>query len=230
MLEKSSSGLLAVSAGLVVLGCAAACSKPDTMSATLPAIPSVTAATSALAAHGISPLSSELAAAQALATAAPASSASAGSAAQEAPGSKGDFLWQAPASFVVLPSPNTMRKATYKVTRAAGDQEDGDLSVTQVGGDMESNITRWVGQFEGSPKPKRSELSVGKLKVTVVELNGTFTGSGMGPGGGKKERFTMLVAIAPTEPAHFFKLVGPEKTIGLARRDFDQLVRSFRQP
>jgi hypothetical protein len=121
-----------------------------------------------------------------------------------------------------------MRKATYKVPRAPGDAEDGDLSVTQVGGDLESNITRWVGQFEGEPKPKRSELMVGKLKVTVVELSGTYLG-GMGSGA-KKERTTMLVAVVHTEPAHFFKLVGSDKTVALARRDFDQLVKSFKVP
>jgi hypothetical protein len=52
----------------------------------------------------------------------------------------------------------------------------------------------------------------------------------MGGGGGKKEHWTMLTAIAQTEPAHFFKLTGPEKTVNLARRDFDKFVHSFKAP
>ncbi len=142
----------------------------------------------------------------------------------------GGLTWTAPSGWTSMPNPNTMRKATYKVPRAPGDAEDAELAITQVGGDIDSNITRWVGQFEGTVTPKRTELTVGALKVTIVEITGTFGGGGMGGATGKKEHWTMLTAIAQTEPAHFFKLIGPEKTVNLARRDFDKFVHSFKAP
>jgi hypothetical protein len=142
----------------------------------------------------------------------------------------GGLTWTAPSGWTSMPNPNTMRKATYKVPRAPGDAEDAELAITQVGGDIDSNVTRWVGQFEGTVTPKRTELTVGALKVTIVEITGTFGGGGMGGSSGKKEHWTMLTAIAQTEPAHFFKLIGPEKTVNLARRDFDKFVHSFKAP
>ncbi|NOU33321.1 MAG: hypothetical protein HOO96_35945 [Polyangiaceae bacterium] len=142
----------------------------------------------------------------------------------------GGLTWTAPSGWTSMPNPNTMRKATYKVPRAPGDADDAEMAITQVGGDIDSNVTRWVGQFEGTVTPKRTELTVGALKVTIVEITGTFGGGGMGGSTGKKEHWTMLTAIAQTEPAHFFKLIGPEKTVNLARRDFDKFVHSFKAP
>jgi hypothetical protein len=143
----------------------------------------------------------------------------------------GELAWQAPASFLVMPNPNPMRKATYKIAKFAGDPEDGELAVSLAGGDPEANITRWEGQFEGAPKAKRSEVQVDALKVVVVEITGTFSGGGMmGAQGAKKSGFMMLGAIAPNGggQATFFKLTGPEKTVRAARADFDKLIKSLK--
>ncbi|MGK3993272.1 hypothetical protein [Sorangium sp. So ce1024] len=143
-----------------------------------------------------------------------------------------ELAWDAPASFESAPNPNAMRKATYKIKRAAGDNEDAELSVSQAGGSVDANITRWIGQFsDQSGEPKRSELKVNDVKVTVVEVKGTFA-SGM-PGMGSttpKPNFAMLGAIAepPSGDLWFFKLTGPEKTVTGARADFDKLVNSLR--
>lgn len=144
----------------------------------------------------------------------------------------GELAWDAPASFESAPNPNAMRKATYKIKRAEGDNEDAELSVSQAGGSVDANITRWIGQFsEQSGDPKRSELKVNDVKVTVVEVKGTFA-SGM-PGMGAttpKPSYAMLGAIAETPSGElwFFKLTGPEKTVTAARADFDKLVNSLR--
>lgn len=143
-----------------------------------------------------------------------------------------ELAWDAPASFESAPNPNAMRKATYKIKRAAGDAEDAELSVMPAGGSVDANITRWIGQFsEQSGDPKRSELKVNDLKVTVVEVKGTFA-SGM-PGMGAttpKPNQALLGAIAETPSGElwFFKMTGPEKTVTAARADFDKLVNSLR--
>ncbi|WP_437668533.1 hypothetical protein [Sorangium sp. So ce131] len=146
----------------------------------------------------------------------------------------GELAWDAPASFETAPNPNSMRKATYKIKRAAGDAEDAELSVSQAGGSVDANITRWVGQFaeKSADSPKRSEVKVNDIKVTVVEVRGTFSGSGMPgmPASAPKPAYALLGAIAETPSGElwFFKMTGPEKTVTGARADFDKLVNSLR--
>ncbi len=143
-----------------------------------------------------------------------------------------DLRWDVPPTWQTAPSPSAMRKATYKIPKAAGDAEDAEVSVTQAGGSIDANIDRWVGQFAGSKDTlKRQEKRVGTFKVTIVDLKGKFAGSGM-PGAapaGPKENWALLGAIVEgADPPYFFKLTGPEKTVTSARPDFDRLVGSLR--
>lgn len=140
------------------------------------------------------------------------------------------IAWKTPAAWPTVEHPSPMRLATYKIPKAEGDAEDGELSVTRVGGDVESNIKRWSTQFEGSPEPKRSDRSSGDLKITVVELEGTFQGMSMPgqPPSGPMPGYAMLAAIVEAGgDAHFFKLTGPKKTVDGARAGFDELVTTF---
>lgn len=167
------------------------------------------------------------------ATPPPASARAASSASPPLPSTaaqKGELRWDAPAAWTKAESPSAFRKATYKVPHAPADSEDGELSVSQVGGSLDANIARWTGQFEGSPKETRRERTVGDLHVTLVEIHGTFSGGGMpgAPPAAPKKDYTLLAAIVDTEPRHFFKLTAPAKTATLATADFDKLVGSFR--
>lgn len=142
----------------------------------------------------------------------------------------GDISWKKPDAWKEGTNPSAMRKATYIVPKAAGDTEDGELSVSAAGGAVDANIDRWRGQFEENPEAKKSDKEVNGLKVTVVELAGTFKGGGpmMGGSGEPKKDWMMLAAIVPTSPQmHFFKLTGPKKTVEAARADFDVLVGSI---
>lgn len=154
-------------------------------------------------------------------------------AAAQAPKGPTEIGWDAPKGWEKAENPSPMRKATYKIPRAAGDTEDGELSVSQAGGTVDMNVNRWAGQFEakGPEAVKREEKTVNGLKVSVVEIKGTFTGSGMpgGPAGAAKPSYALLGAIVETSgQLWFFKLTGPEKTLAAARGDFDHLVDSIR--
>jgi len=78
---------------------------------------------------------------------------------------------------------------------------------------------------------KRAKQKVGDLDVTVVEIHGTFSGSGM-PGAAPaapKPSFALFGAIVETQGSlTFFKLTGPEKTMAAAKPGFDKLVASLR--
>ncbi|UQA57340.1 hypothetical protein [Polyangium aurulentum] len=154
-------------------------------------------------------------------------------AANAAPRGPTDVGYDVPETWQKVDNPSPMRKATFRIPRAEGDTEDAEMSVTQAGGTVEQNIARWSGQFEKGKEDKtaRQERKIGDLKVTTVEVHGTFAGSGM-PGAapaGPKPSWALLGAIVETEgQLTFFKLTGPEKTINAAKPSFDKFVESFR--
>ena len=151
-----------------------------------------------------------------------APSAPAGSGAKE-------VVWTAPASWSQLPNASAMRKATLKIPRAAGDADDGELSVIAASGGVDANVQRWAGQFGGA-KPTSESRTPNGLKVTVVSMKGTFSGGMPGMGaGGPKENYMLLGAIVDLgEEQWFFKATGPEKTMTAAKKDFDAFVASLR--
>jgi hypothetical protein len=147
-----------------------------------------------------------------------------------APAGPTDVAFDAPASWQKAENPSPMRKATYKIPKAKGDAEDAELSVSQAGGSVEMNLQRWAGQFVPKAEVKRTEKKVGDLKVTIAELHGTFSGSGM-PGAAAaapKDKWEMLAAIVETTPPTFFKMTGPENTVAGARADFEKLIDGMR--
>src|SRR5689334_19490931 len=64
--------------------------------------------------------------------------------------------WTDPAVWKRVPSTSPMRMATYRVPRADGDREDGEVSVFHFGatggGDVKSNLDRWEKQFSDVDK------------------------------------------------------------------------------
>ena len=159
------------------------------------------------------------------------------------PPSSEALSWTKPDAWEDISTPNPMRKATYRIKAAspaagkadagnASSDEDAELSVSQAGGDLGANIQRWAGQFKDSPTPRQSDKTVGALKVTIVEIEGTYSGMST-PGKDPEPRagYALLAAIVDVPDApYFFKLTGPKKTVDAARTDFDKLVASFKKP
>jgi hypothetical protein len=165
-------------------------------------------------------------------SASPASSSTGAPATPKQGGPRESTLkWTAPASFELVDKPSPMRLATYKVKPVEGDSEGAELSVSQAGGDTNSNIERWKKQFSGDVRSNVEERTVGALKVSIVTIEGTFMGMSMpgAPASGPKENSMLLGAIVEGTKgeAHFFKLTGPAKTVDSARKAFDELVQSF---
>ena len=135
--------------------------------------------------------------------------------------------WAIPKRWVVYPNASPLRIATYRVPKSYGDIEDPEMSVMRAGGDVESNATRWIGQFDQPSRAsaKRTEKKVGDLEVTIVEVEGTFTNQEGDP----EPNWALLGAIVKTPvAAHFFKLTGPKKSMTDARAEFDALIDSVK--
>lgn len=153
-------------------------------------------------------------------------------AAPEAMAEAAELAWKAPARWQSVPSTSSMRLATYRVAHAAGDSEDPELSVMRAGGSIDANATRWIQQFDavGQKTAKRSVRKVNGLEVTIVEVDGTYSG-GMGREAREEAGWSLVGAIVATPGTpHFFKLTGPTRSVKAARAEFDVLVASFTSP
>ena len=152
------------------------------------------------------------------------------------PAKAGDLAWDVPSAWTTVPNKSAMRRATYKIPAQPGDPDEVEMGVSRAGGSIDANIDRWKEQMKGSPAgfPKREDVKVGSLKVTIVENRGAYSAGNMMPGGapdpGPKSGWAMLAAIVEVGQApYFFKVTGPEKSVVAARADFDKLVGSIRQ-
>ena len=141
----------------------------------------------------------------------------------------GALEWKAPARWQLVPNTSTMRIATYRLPHAPGDTADAEMSVTRAGGSPDANAQRWIGQFadDGTKSSKRTTRRIGLLDVSVVEVQGTYSG-GMGKEGASQTGWALLGAIVPVgDTAYFFKLTGSAKSVLAARAEFDALVGSL---
>jgi hypothetical protein len=122
-----------------------------------------------------------------------------------------------------------MRLATYHVPRATGDTEDADVSVTRAGGTTDANIERWLNQFDDRGKDTRASRDVRGLKVTIVDVSGTYLGGGMTAGPSEPHPgWALLGAVveAPGTP-YFVKFTGPAATVRASRAAFNALIDSL---
>jgi hypothetical protein len=171
------------------------------------------------------------------ATSAPGSQTNA---AQSNSAAAGELRYQAPDGWVKEQTTSTMRVAQYKLPKAEGDAEDALLVVyyfgASQGGAVSANIDRWISQMQqpdGSAtkdKAKTETSSVNGLKVTSVDVSGTYTAE-MAPGtpGQRNDaNYRMRAAVIETPKGNYFlKLVGPAKTMGHWEQSVTDFMKSF---
>jgi hypothetical protein len=144
-----------------------------------------------------------------------------------------------PSTWTRVPAPSDMRAAQYRVPRVAPDTDDSDAILfffgAGKGGSAQDNLDRWYGQFD-QPDGRASKdaatltiRTVHGLRVTAVDLAGTFKPSPMmGGGGAPKAGYRMLAAVVEGEHGPWFwKLIGPQATVAAAKADFTALVDSL---
>lgn len=149
------------------------------------------------------------------------------------------LTFTAPPDWKAVTVSSSMRVAQYALPHAAGDTEDGELVVYYFGGQggsLDANIERWVGQMKqpaGAPAPavKRDSRTINGLKVTLVDLSGTYVAE-MAPGSGQLHNnpgYRMRAGYIETANGpYFIKLVGPAKTIGAYEKQFEAFLSSVK--
>lgn len=131
-----------------------------------------------------------------------------------------------------------MRVAEFVVPRAQGDAEDAEVIIFYFGGgggSVDANIERWIGQFQqsgGAPAKAgaRASFNVGSLKVTTVDVSGTYVAE-VRPGAGErlnKPGYRMRAAVVETPRGPYFvKFTGPQNTVSQGLPTFDAFLKSL---
>lgn len=156
--------------------------------------------------------------------------------------SQGELSLKAPDGWKSERPSSGMRVAQYQLPAAEGDAEAASLVVYYFGpgqgGSTNANIERWIGQMQqpGGQSSKDSatteNTTVNGLKVTLLDVTGTYTGGDMGGMGGgsaagTKPDYRMRAAVIDTpKGAYFIKLVGPKKTVDQWDQAFQQYLHS----
>ena len=141
------------------------------------------------------------------------------------------FTFNRPEGWKQVEPKSTMRKAQFEVPGKEGGKP---AEVTFFffgggqGGDVQANVSRWLGQFSGGKDVQKVEPQVmNGVKVTLVSTEGTMKAS---PFAGIPEdvaNAALLGAILEHEEGPvFIKMTGPADTVKGARDKFMGLVKS----
>jgi len=152
----------------------------------------------------------------------------------------GELRYAAPEGWVKEQPTSAMRLAQYKLPKAEGDTEDAALVVyffgASQGGAVSANIDRWISQIQqpdgssSKDKAKTETSTVNGLKVTTVDVSGTYTAE-MAPGTGNQRNdanYRLRAAVIETPKGNYFlKLYGPAKTVARWEQSVTDFVKSF---
>jgi len=154
-------------------------------------------------------------------------------------GAQGELRFKAPNGWVTERPTSSMRVSQYQLPAAEGDAESASLVIYYFGqgqgGSVEANLQRWIGQMQtpdGTPasgNAKTENTTVNGLKVTLLDVSGTYAGSDMGGAATSqsKANYRMRAGVIDTpRGAYFIKLVGPEKTVTRWDQSFQDFVKS----
>jgi hypothetical protein len=143
--------------------------------------------------------------------------------------------YEVPASWERVPAPSNMRAAQYRVPGAAGNAEAVLFFFGKgQGGTTEANLDRWYAQFtqpDGRPSREAAVTTtrtVNGLKVTSVDLQGTYTPAAMGGAAAGPQPDTRMLAAAIEGPGGpwFLRVVGPAATVQAVAPAFDRVLLS----
>lgn len=147
------------------------------------------------------------------------------------------LIFDLPPGWIAEQPSSMMRLAQY---RLPGDAGAAELTVFSFGpgqgGDVQSNIDRWVAQFEPSVTEAVSDVqSFDKenLKVWVVKARGNYIPTAMGPMAPAENPkagqalFGLIVEGAP-QGSVFIKIIGPEETLRAQDDNLQAFAKSVR--
>lgn len=130
-------------------------------------------------------------------------------------------------AWAATPTSSPMRAATLKISVEGVEQPLEAVFYyfgAGQGGDVEANVQRWFGQFEGKPETKREDIEAGGKKVTLVSATGTYMDGAMfGPKTPKPDSMLLGSIIPGPDAPVFIKLTGPKDAVAKIMDEFRAL-------
>jgi hypothetical protein len=146
----------------------------------------------------------------------------------------GEFLFERPDGFVWINSTSPMRKAELRIPNPSAKPGAPPVEVTFFhfgpgqGGSPESNIARWLSQFQESPDAldaKTAEEIIGQTKVYLLSARGTFLSGMPGQPTTPQPDTEMRAAILTSNSGDVFvKMTGPSELVRSVANSFDKMI------
>lgn len=157
-------------------------------------------------------------------------------AAQSAPESfeVGGLKFKRPTEWAWVPVQSSMRKAQLAVP-GLGSAKAAEITFFHFGagggGDLDSNIQRWLRQFQGPAGAEKVESkNIGGRKTTLVTTEGTFAAGMPGQPATPMENYALLGAIVEDEAGNVFvKMTGPKETVQASRGKFLEFLENAKK-
>jgi hypothetical protein len=137
-----------------------------------------------------------------------------------------------------VPTMAETRAAQYRLPPAPGDVAETDFAVffhgEGQGGSATENLERWYSRF--APRDGRPSRDVaivttrttGDLRVTAIDLSGTWVGSATQPTAAGISGYRLLGAVVEGKGGPWIlEILGPAATVDRAKPDFDLLLSSL---
>ncbi|MGP1271850.1 MAG: hypothetical protein ACTS22_00805 [Phycisphaerales bacterium] len=157
-----------------------------------------------------------------------------GTAAAQAVGGNG--LISIPGLDLTLPEGWTQQEPANAMRLAQFDADGATVTISQMGGSVDANIDRWLGQVvdqNGDPaSPEdRTDRQVAGFPASIIETYGAYLDGGMFGSPTRRENYGLVGAAIDTGGTKtFVKMTGPADVVSEQRRAFDRLLDSMRQP
>ena len=148
--------------------------------------------------------------------------------------SVGALAFKRPADWAWVPVQSPMRKAQLSVP-GAETGKSADITFFHFGpsggGDLDSNVQRWLHQFQSAPGAEKVETkTVGGRKTTVVSTEGTFSAGMPGQATAPLDNYALLGAIVEdAEGSVFVKMTGPKSTVQSASVKFMEFLETAKR-
>lgn len=133
--------------------------------------------------------------------------------------------FEIPAAWEELPN-QTMVDSKYIVHTDQGDME---LTLTSMGGGIEANLSRWVGQVGQAPgdEPTWSTVDVAGIESRMVDVRGSFNSRLPGQSG-TQENWRLIGVAIPLPRDFFVKLVGPREAVAAFQDELTAFLKTAR--
>lgn len=160
--------------------------------------------------------------------------------AKPVPTEMGGAIMNVPGSWVKQKATRMFRKLQWGIPKAEGDENSTVCYVSELrggGGGAKANIERWINEYaKRDGEPKQEQFEADGIKISVVEVKGTFKESMGGPfGGGEttlRENYCTLAAwveIPDSDAVYSIKMVGPKKSVEAQRKATIAMLKGMKK-